>query len=46
MQESINWLNIVGSGYIQLLHMVVMPLILIAILSAVAKLYNVFSIRK
>lgn len=46
LQESISWLNIVGSGYVQLLHMVVMPLIFSSILSAVSKLHNVSSLGK
>lgn len=44
--ESINWFNVVGAGYIQLLQMIVMPLILISILSAVAKLRNASSLGK
>jgi uncharacterized protein len=35
---SINWLNLVGSGYVKLLQMVVMPLIFISIVGAFTKL--------
>lgn len=35
---SIDWINIVGSGYISLLKMIVMPLVFISIVSAFTKL--------
>ncbi|MGG3467598.1 L-cystine transporter [Neobacillus pocheonensis] len=35
---SIDWFNIVGSGYVKLLQMVVMPLVLISIVAAFTKL--------
>jgi len=35
---SLDWLNIVGSGYISLLKMIVMPLVFISIVSAFTKL--------
>jgi uncharacterized protein len=44
--ESINWFDIVGTGYVKLLQMIVMPLILISILSAVAKLHNASALGK
>lgn len=44
--ESITWFDIVGNGYVKLLQMVVMPLILVSILSAVAKLHNASSLGK
>ena len=40
LKESLTWFNVVGSGYIKLLQMVVMPLVLVSILSAVSKLHN------
>ncbi|WP_392565516.1 L-cystine transporter [Utexia brackfieldae] len=46
INQSISWFDIVGAGYIQLLQMIVMPLILISILSAVAKLHNASSLGK
>lgn len=36
--SSINWFNIVGSGYVKLLQMVVMPLVFISIVGAFTKL--------
>ncbi|EGY28995.1 putative Na+/dicarboxylate symporter [Candidatus Regiella insecticola 5.15] len=46
LKESMNWFNIVGNGYVQLLQMIVMPLIFISILSAIAKLYDAASLGK
>lgn len=40
IKQTINWVNIVGNGYVQLLQMIVMPLVFVAILSAVAKLHD------
>lgn len=40
LDTTINWINIVGNGYVQLLQMVVMPLVFAAILSAVARLHD------
>jgi uncharacterized protein len=36
--ESIEWFNIVGSGYVKLLQMVVMPLVFVSIVGAFTKL--------
>lgn len=44
--ETLNWLSIVGNGYVQLLQMVIMPLVFASILSAVAKLHNASSLGK
>jgi L-cystine uptake protein TcyP (sodium:dicarboxylate symporter family) len=46
LKASIDWLNLVGNGYVQLLQMVVMPLVLASILSAVAKLNSASSLGK
>ncbi|AWV46895.1 L-cystine transporter [Hafnia alvei] len=46
LKDSISWFNIVGNGYVQLLQMIVMPLVLVSILSAVAKLHNASSLGK
>lgn len=40
------YLDIVGSGYVKLLQMIVMPLIMVSIISAVVKLKNAASIGK
>lgn len=44
--QTINWTNIVGNGYVQLLQMIVMPLVFIAILSAVARLHSASSLGR
>lgn len=46
LTEALNWINIVGSGYVRLLQMIVMPLVFISILSAVSKLQNIASLGK
>lgn len=46
LKTSINWFNIVGNGYVQLLQMIVMPLVFVSILSAVARLHNASSLGK
>jgi L-cystine uptake protein TcyP (sodium:dicarboxylate symporter family) len=38
LKDSIQWFNVVGNGYVQLLQMIVMPLVFASILSAVARL--------
>lgn len=43
LAESINWINIVGNGYVKILQMIVMPLVFISILSAIAKLHTAAS---
>ncbi|KEC55324.1 L-cystine transporter [Bartonella koehlerae] len=44
--KSVEWFNIVGSGYILLLQMIVMPLVFISIVSAVAHLHSVYAVGK
>lgn len=46
MQQSIEWFNVVGNGYVKLLQMIVMPLVFACILSAVARLHNASSLGK
>lgn len=46
LQESIQWFNVVGKGYVKLLQMVVMPLVFVSILSAVIKLHDAGSLGK
>lgn len=46
LKDSINWFNIVGNGYVQLLQMIVMPLVFASILSAVARLHNASSLGR
>ena len=46
LDESIQWFNIVGNGYVKLLQMVVMPLVFVSILGAVIKLHDASSLGK
>ena len=46
LATSIGWFGIVGDGYVQLLQMIVMPLVLVSILSAVAKLHSAHALGK
>ncbi len=45
-KDSVQWFNIVGNGYVQLLQMIVMPLVFASILSAVARLHNASQLGK
>ncbi|MBB6212839.1 L-cystine transporter [Borreliella californiensis] len=38
--ETINWISIVGDGYVRLLKMIIIPLIITSIISAIIKLTN------
>ncbi|AHH08696.1 cation:dicarboxylase symporter family transporter [Borrelia anserina] len=40
LKETIKWINILGIGYIRLIKMLVIPLILVSITSAIVKLTN------
>lgn len=44
--RTLEWVNMVGSGYVRLLQMIVIPLVLISILGAVARLHNATSLGK
>lgn len=46
LQSTRSWVGVIGSGYVQLLQMIVMPLVFVSILSAVARLSNVNSLPK
>ncbi|OBX05548.1 L-cystine transporter tcyP [Gallibacterium genomosp. 3] len=46
LAETINWLNIVGNGYVRLLQMIVMPLVFVSILSAISRLHDASSLGK
>ncbi|WP_297322844.1 L-cystine transporter [uncultured Bartonella sp.] len=46
LKKSIDWFNIVGTGYVLLLQMIVMPLVFASILSAVARLHSASSLGK
>ncbi|MCG7546617.1 L-cystine transporter [Pseudoalteromonas sp. Of7M-16] len=38
IEETLNWTNVVGSGYVALLKMIIMPLVLVSMIAAVVKL--------
>jgi uncharacterized protein len=40
IRDTMTWVNVVGSGYVRLLQMVIAPLVLISILAAVTRLNN------
>jgi len=46
IKQTIDWVNIVGDGYILLLQMIVMPLVFVSILSAIARLHSAASLGK
>ncbi|UER67875.1 cation:dicarboxylase symporter family transporter [Borrelia sp. BU AG58] len=46
IEESIKWINILGIGYIRFLKMIVMPLIIVSIISAIVKLTNTEDVWK
>lgn len=46
INETIAWVDIIGSGYIKFLQMIIMPLVFACILSAVANLHNASSLGK
>ena len=46
IQETIRWTNVVGSGYVSLLKMIVMPLILVSMIAAVVKIDEIASLGK
>ncbi|AWX13641.1 L-cystine transporter [Mergibacter septicus] len=46
LKQILSWVNVVGGGYVRLLQMIVMPLVLVSILSAVSKLYDVTALGK
>jgi len=46
LNETNAYLDIIGSGYVKLLQMIVIPLIMVSIISAVLKLRDVSSLGK
>ncbi len=46
LNATLEWVNVVGFGYVRLLHMIVMPLVLVSILAAVARLKDAGSLGK
>lgn len=46
VHDPLSWFNIVGSGYVKLLQMIIMPLVFASILNAVARLHQTSSLGK
>lgn len=46
IKETLDWVNVVGSGYVGLLKMVIMPLVLVSMIAAVVKLEKGGSLGK
>ncbi|WP_032092131.1 cation:dicarboxylate symporter family transporter [Necropsobacter rosorum] len=46
IKDSLEWINLVGNGYVRLLQMIVMPLVFISILSAITRLNQAGSLGK
>lgn len=46
IKASLPWFDIVGRGYVQLLQMIIMPLVLVCILNAVARLHATSQLGK
>ncbi|MDP5291032.1 L-cystine transporter [Oceanimonas sp. CHS3-5] len=44
--RTLEWVNVVGGGYVRLLQMIVIPLVLVSILGAVSRLHNATSLGK
>lgn len=43
---TLDWINVVGNGYVRLLQMIVMPLVFVSILSAIARINQTSSLGK
>ncbi|OOF40052.1 L-cystine transporter [Rodentibacter mrazii] len=46
IKTALDWINLVGSGYVRLLQMIVMPLVFVSILSAITRLNEARSLGK
>ena len=46
IQQTLEWVNVVGSGYVGLLKMVIMPLVVVSMIAAVVRLENSGSLGK
>jgi hypothetical protein len=46
LSGTVSWVNLVGSGYVRLLQMIVMPLVLVSILAAVTRLGDARSLGR
>lgn len=46
LDKTLDWINVVGNGYVSLLQMIVMPLVFVSILSAIARINQTRSLGK
>lgn len=46
LKTALDWINLVGGGYVRLLQMIVMPLVFVSILSAITRLNQASSLGK
>ena len=46
LKTALDWINLVGGGYVRLLQMIVMPLVFVSILSAITRLNQAGSLGK
>lgn len=46
IKTALDWMNLVGGGYVRLLQMIVMPLVFVSILSAITRLNQASSLGK
>ncbi|OOS02012.1 L-cystine transporter [Canicola haemoglobinophilus] len=46
LSSTLDWINIVGNGYVRLLQMIVMPLVFVSILSAISRINQTSSLGK
>ena len=46
VKTALDWINLVGGGYVRLLQMIVMPLVFVSILSAITRLNHAGSLGK
>ncbi|OOF65562.1 L-cystine transporter [Rodentibacter sp. Ppn85] len=46
IKTALDWINLVGGGYVRLLQMIVMPLVFVSILSAITRLNEASSLGK
>lgn len=46
LDATLDWINVVGNGYVRLLQMIVMPLVFVSILSAIARINQTRSLGK
>ncbi|HDR1310671.1 TPA: cation:dicarboxylase symporter family transporter, partial [Pasteurella multocida] len=46
IKPTLEWINLVGNGYVRLLQMIVMPLVFVSILSAITRLNQASALGK